>query len=523
VGRKILTPAEALHVDELARLRMFSRFVLALALLVLPGTWLFGGDPTARWIMVGGLSVAAVGAVWAWIGLDREPEKLVRYQIGFGFVCVAVVSCAFVYFGPFSPALIIVTFGAFIFVVGQSLRGAAAITLVLIAIHLAISLLIITGVVRDRGIFRPIGLSTAAQLGCLALVHFVYVATFFMARRMRDTAARTLEELHRTATAAAQRELLLAEARQDLFQALQVGGPGRYTEQTIGRYRLGVLLGRGGMGEVYEAVDEETDETYALKLLHPHLVEDGTHYERFRREAELSASLNAPNVVRVVDVSPVGHTPPFLVMERLRGWDLSSRLKQKPRLDASDAVEMVRQVAAGLEAAHAAGIVHRDLKPQNLFCVEGTGTWKILDFGASTLREHHGTLTAGAVIGTPQYMAPEQARGERVDHRADVYALAVIAYRALTGTPAFPAADVPAVLFAVQHRMPPRPSQLAPLPPQVDDVLLVGLAKDAVARFTSAAELARALHAAMVGNIEPDVRARAWTLAGSWPWGEMRA
>jgi serine/threonine-protein kinase len=208
-------------------------------------------------------------------------------------------------------------------------------------------------------------------------------------------------------------------------------------------------------------------------------------------------------------------------MEKLSGRDLGAVLKAKPRMHPSDVVEMVRQTALGLAAAHAAGIVHRDLKPANLFRVEAAGAdplWKILDFGASKLVQH-GTLTEGMIVGTPQYMSPEQARGAPADHRSDVYALAVIAYRALTGYPAFSGTDTPAVMFAVAHRMPERPSEIAPLPPQIDDVLSVGMAKDTTHRFESARELAEHLAEAVHGRIAPDVRTRAWLLASDWPWG----
>jgi serine/threonine-protein kinase len=123
------------------------------------------------------------------------------------------------------------------------------------------------------------------------------------------------------------------------------------------------------------------------------------------------------------------------------------------------------------------------------------------------------------IVGTPQYMSPEQARGANADHRSDIYSLAVIAYRALTGYPAFSGTDTPAVMFAVAHRMPERPSEIAPLPPQIDDVLAVGMAKDAKHRFETARELAEHLVEAVHGRVAPDVRTRSWLLAGEWPWG----
>ena len=143
--------------------------------------------------------------------------------------------------------------------------------------------------------------------------------------------------------------------------------------------------------------------------------------------------------------------------------------------------------------------------------------WKILDFGVSKLADQGGTLTQGQIVGTPDYMAPEQARGVEVDVRADVYALGVIAYRALTGRPAFRGHDIPALLYAVAHTMPPRPSSFG-MAEIFDDVMAVALAKDPALRFQTAAELAAALDAAARDVVDADIRARAERLARTHPW-----
>ncbi len=528
-----LTPDDAMRVQDAQRLRVFVPFVLGLTSLVLGAMVILGGDPLARGVMTGGLAIAALGALWVWRGLARHPELLGYYQTGFGACVVIAINCAFYYWGVLSPALLVVPFSAFLLTSSHA-RGLTAVAggIALVGGHLGLSLLTMGGVLVDRGVFSPRDSDPVHQLVALVLVHFVFLATYGMAKQVRTAARRTLDDLNLAARDVAQRELLLAEARQDLNQALRIGGPGRYTEQVIGSYRLGVVLGRGGMGEVYEATHITTGGLCALKLLYPHLLADPAHHERFLREARLAASLDARNVVRVLGMSGVTETPPYLVMERLTGRDLGTVLKSTPRLVAAEALDMVRQVADGLTAAHAAGIVHRDLKPQNLFRCDGPhdrgseaaralgggATWKILDFGASKLGER-GTLTEGVVVGTPQYMPPEQARGAVVGMRADIYSLAVIAYRALTGFPAFSGNDTPAVLFAVTSRMPERPSAIAPLPPQVDDVLALGMAKDPAQRFASAGELAEHLAAALEGRVDPEVRARAWRLAADWPWG----
>jgi len=164
--------------------------------------------------------------------------------------------------------------------------------------------------------------------------------------------------------------------------------------------------------------------------------------------------------------------------------------------------------------------VHRDLKPQNLFRVEGAHpTWKILDFGVSKLADSAMGLTRGEAIGTPRYMAPEQARGEDVDARADVYSLAVVAYRALTGHPPFKGDDLP-VLMEVLARMPARPGALAELDPDVDAFFAVALAKQPAQRFQSAAELCEALAAALEGKLDPALRERAAALLAELSWCE---
>jgi serine/threonine-protein kinase len=162
--------------------------------------------------------------------------------------------------------------------------------------------------------------------------------------------------------------------------------------------------------------------------------------------------------------------------------------------------------------------VHRDLKPANVFAARSGGvvTWKIVDFGVAKRSGPDATITAGHFVGTPGYMAPEQARGEDVDHRADVYALGVMAYRMLTGRPVVTPAATPAMLIEVCFRVPPRPLEL---PLDVQLVLALALAKDPASRFASAGELARCLAAAAAGELPPEVRARATEHLARFPWG----
>jgi serine/threonine-protein kinase len=182
------------------------------------------------------------------------------------------------------------------------------------------------------------------------------------------------------------------------------------------------------------------------------------------------------------------------------------------------------QVAKALEAARKAGIVHRDLKPQNLFLAQQNAAaplWKILDFGVSRLAGSSGTLTMDLIVGTPGYMSPEQAAGgKEVTHRSDVFSFGAVLYRALTGQPPFSGPDTPQILYQVVYRSPARPSQLVPgLPPDVEIVLAIALAKDPAERFASALEMADALRSASRGTLDPSFRVHAQTLLAALPWG----
>jgi serine/threonine protein kinase len=202
---------------------------------------------------------------------------------------------------------------------------------------------------------------------------------------------------------------------------------------------------------------------------------------------------------------------------------LGEILRDRRSLSPMEVIELVTQIGAGITAAAAAGIVHRDLKPQNLFFHHGT--WKILDFGVARAIESGDTLTAGDVVGPPSYMAPEQASGGTVDHCTDLYALAAIAYRALTGHRPFAAGEIAETLYRVIHTRPRRPSELVPtLASDVDLALAIGLAKRPSERFGAAADFAGALVDALEGRLSPTLRARGEAMVRNGAWaGSTRA
>jgi serine/threonine protein kinase len=272
------------------------------------------------------------------------------------------------------------------------------------------------------------------------------------------------------------------------------------------------------MGEVYEAAHVADGGDAAVKLLRRELLGDRRHVERFLREVRIASSIDSAHVVKVLEASRSIDPLPFLAMERLRGKTLGELLRGGPYSEAPLGT-LVANVGEVIDRAWAAGVVHRDLKPHNLFLTDD-GTWKVLDFGVALLGETSGTLTRGAAIGTPAYMAPEQAKGETVDHRADLYALGAVIYRCLTGRVPFVARDTPALLYAVVHIMPLRPSTFGPISPQVEAFLQIALAKARDARFSSGAELAIAYAAAQQGMLPDALIRRARKLVHQLPWTE---
>jgi Protein kinase domain len=263
-----------------------------------------------------------------------------------------------------------------------------------------------------------------------------------------------------------------------------------------GSYEVVRQVGEGGMGRVYEARHLRLPtKRFAVKVLHAEFSRQPEVVTRFQREAEASSVLSHPNVVDVYDVSTAPDGRPYIVAELLLGEELGDYLERVGKMTAAGAARVVRQVCAALGAAHAAGIVHRDVKPENVFLSGDGARVKVLDFGISKVGENKDGLTkTGTVMGTPDYMAPEQARGDKVDARADIYAVGALLFRALTGRTPFQGLDPLATLTAVLTREPPRPSQLNPeVPLALELVLQKAMAKSPGARFQSMAELDAAL------------------------------
>jgi len=269
-------------------------------------------------------------------------------------------------------------------------------------------------------------------------------------------------------------------------------------------YRLGRLLGQGGMGKVYEAGHLRlSKKRYAVKLLQPGTDDDSEAYARFRREAEIATEIGNPHIVDVHDFNITEEGQPFIVMELLEGEDLFDHYKRVRRLPWHEVLEIMGQVAGALAAAHRRGIVHRDLKPENIYLthVEGELHVKLLDFGLSKIKHSRSRLTRkNAVFGTPDYMAPEQAsgQGEEVDHRTDIFALGVIVYQCLAGVLPFEAAAPLGVLYRVCNDEPRPLTEIVPgLTAEVDRVVARAMAKRKVDRYDSAEAFVEDLAAAL--------------------------
>jgi serine/threonine protein kinase len=267
-------------------------------------------------------------------------------------------------------------------------------------------------------------------------------------------------------------------------------------------YEVTRMVGEGGMGRVYEARHTRlTGKRFAVKLLHPDLARQPEVVTRFQREAEAASGISHPNVLGVHDVNVTLDGQPYIVSELLEGEELGDYLERVGKVPVGEAVRIVRQICRALAAAHETGVVHRDVKPENVFLTGDvrkpeSSSVKVIDFGISKVAQSGGeSLTkTGVVMGTPDYMAPEQARGDRVDSRADIYAVGAILYRALTGKKPFEGLDPMATLTAVLVQEPGRPTVVNPdVPLALELVIQRAMAKDPKDRYQSMTELEREL------------------------------
>ncbi|HEX2952115.1 MAG TPA: protein kinase [Armatimonadota bacterium] len=260
-----------------------------------------------------------------------------------------------------------------------------------------------------------------------------------------------------------------------------------------GRYVLEAEIGRGGMGTVYRATDLQLQRTVAVKALPSEFIHDEQFLKRFQNEVLNVAKLDHPNIVHVFDAGQDDGTY-FYVMQLIDGKSLHAEIQRQRRLSLHEAVSILSQIAQGLDYAHTKGIVHRDVKPENVL-IDENGIARIVDFGIA--RAADGTRLTGGMIGTPEYMSPEQARGEVLDGRADQYALALVAYEMLTGTTPFRGTDTQPWALVNMHISvpPPDPREYrSDLPEYTVQALLCALGKVAVYRFSTCSDFIKALN-----------------------------
>ena len=277
-----------------------------------------------------------------------------------------------------------------------------------------------------------------------------------------------------------------------------------------GRYEVGELIGRGGMAEVHIGYDRRLGRTVAIKILRSDLARDPSFQNRFRREAQSAAALNHPAIVAVYDTGEdvvteptgvVAHVP-FIVMEYVEGHTVRDILRDGAAVPIEEALEITVGVLSALEYSHHAGIVHRDIKPANVMLTP-TGAVKVMDFGiARAVADSAATMTqTQAVIGTAQYLSPEQARGEQVDARSDLYSTGCLLFELLTGRPPFTGDSPVAVAYQHVRENAPTPSSVASdVPEALDRVVLKALAKDRTARYQTADEFRADLEAVLRGG-----------------------
>src|SRR5437870_361726 len=297
--------------------------------------------------------------------------------------------------------------------------------------------------------------------------------------------------------------------------------------QTVSHYRILSRLGGGGMGVVYEAEDTRLHRRVALKFLPEDTVADAAALQRFRREAEAASALNHPHICTIYDIGE-HEGRPFIVMEKLEGRTLNHLIDAR-LVSLERTLTLGSEIADALAAAHAAGIVHRDVKPSNIF-VTARGDAKLLDFGLARLdAEKKNSVTSkaqtdanltmpGTTLGTIAYMSPEQARGETVDPRSDLFSLGAVLYEMATGVPPFRGDTGIVICDAILHREPTPPSQLNPeVPRDVDQVILSALEKDRELRVQSAVELRTALRR-LRRDSAPSLPAARAAASARWLW-----
>jgi serine/threonine-protein kinase len=523
--------SDVLEAEEVTRAHGFSAAMAFVSIAVAPTIGLIGGDPFRAQLCFAALMVIGIVSVYMWYSTRPSAPKRYRRTLmrTNAWVLVTCVVAVELYAGVFSPMPVVLTLGIYYLAQSVDRLYAWLMPAVCIGSYTTLATLTLLGVVADASLFPADDSGIAARVFAVVVATSILVLSAALAHLSRRALHQAINASSNATMLAQQKSAQLAEANHQLDRALRVavGKPGRYSGMQAGEHRLGLVIGIGAIGEVYEAEHTKTAQPVAVKLLQGDALERPDLVERFMREGEIAQSIDSPYVARVHAVGRMADGAPFLTMDRLRGRDLASRLRQDGQLAISELVRLATHIGAALDHAHNKGVVHRDLKPLNVYEAEqdgGTSIFKVLDFGVSKLESSTGTLTQEGVVGTPGYMSPEQARGLSVDRRSDVFSMGVLLYRAATGQPAFSGTNTPQIMFDIVYKSPARPSTIVrELPRDVDLVLALALAKDPEQRFQSAADLATAFVEACHGAMPVALKPRALACVRAQPWGKAIA
>ncbi|MGZ8565510.1 MAG: Stk1 family PASTA domain-containing Ser/Thr kinase [Actinomycetota bacterium] len=266
-----------------------------------------------------------------------------------------------------------------------------------------------------------------------------------------------------------------------------------------GRYRIEARIGAGGMAEVFRGFDPVLNRTVAIKVLNPQFARDAGFVARFRREAQAAARLSHDSIVAVYDTGADGDTQ-YIVMEFIEGRTLAEFLASGRRPSIPQSIELSKRIATSLSVAHAQGIVHRDIKPANVM-ITREGRVKVMDFGIARMQTVETAPQTSSVLGTPTYLSPEQAQGQQVDARSDLYSLGVVLYELLTGRPPFTGDSPVAIAYKQVNEIPVPPSQLNPdVAPNLDAVVMKALSKNPANRYQTAEEFSADLDRVTAGK-----------------------
>jgi serine/threonine-protein kinase len=355
---------------------------------------------------------------------------------------------------------------------------------------------------RDGSYHGAVTVASHDEIGALARSFNSLLAELREKEQMIDFLREGMTLLKRgagQATSPGTTEVASAETAAIAAVSAQAGVKVEKGELFAGRYEILSTLGKGGMGVVYRADDRKLDDIVALKVLRPDVLKDDpSHLERFKQEIKLARKITHRNVLRTHDFGDANGTP-YISMEFLEGVTLKDLIKSKGALPVGVGLRIAKQICAGLEAAHRQGVIHRDIKPQNMLIIPETGEVKIMDFGIARVSEVKGksALTSdGTVMGTPDYMPPEQAQGKPVDFRSDIYALGVVLYEIFTGRLPFTGENAMQVVMNHIQKAPPRPRSVNPsLPEDLEEIILRSMDKAPEKRYQQVSEMLKDLTA----------------------------